>query len=315
MQPKVSIIVPIYKAENYLGRCIDSILAQTFTDFELLLIDDGSPDRSGDICDEYATNYSQIRVFHKENGGVSSARQCGIDNAQGEYTIHVDPDDWVEPMMLEELYAKAKDEDADMVICNYFWDKGTYSKVIRQHIVSFDSKSVLQGLFGSLHGSVCNKLIRRECYVQSGVSFPVGINLYEDLIFNIELLRKVKSLKVAYVNKAYYHYIQNENTNSLTRNYTSATYQTDCYIRDYILELTKDCDCYALSQIYLNAMITKRAFFSGFYSSSGFKKCFKIYMYDILKAPNINWVIKTAIFFSCIGLYKPIYMIMAYIRN
>ena len=120
--PKISIIVPVYKAENYLHRCVDSILTQTFSDFEVLLIDDGSPDKSGYICDEYARKDSRVRVFHKENGGVSSARQCGIDNAYGEYTIHADPDDWVEPTMLEELYAKAMDEDADMVICDYYED-------------------------------------------------------------------------------------------------------------------------------------------------------------------------------------------------
>lgn len=100
--PKISVIVPVYKAEAYLHRCVDSIIAQTFTDWELLLVDDGSPDRSGDICDEYASKDARIRVFHKENGGVSSARQKGLDEAIGEYTIHADPDDWVEPTMLEE---------------------------------------------------------------------------------------------------------------------------------------------------------------------------------------------------------------------
>lgn len=93
--PKVSIIVPVYKAEKYLTRCIDSILAQTFTDWELLLIDDGSPDRSGEICDEYAQKDSRIRVFHKKNGGVSSARNLGLDNVLGEYVTFVDSDDWL----------------------------------------------------------------------------------------------------------------------------------------------------------------------------------------------------------------------------
>ena len=92
--PKVSIIVPVYKVEKFLRRCIDSILAQTFTDFELLLVDDGSPDNSGKICDEYARNDSRIRVFHKENGGVSSARNFGIDNAKGLWTCFVDSDDY-----------------------------------------------------------------------------------------------------------------------------------------------------------------------------------------------------------------------------
>ena len=83
--PKISVIVPVYKAEAYLHRCVDSLLAQTFTDFEVLLVDDGSPDRSGEICDEYARKDRRVRVFHKENGGVSSARNMGLDNARGEY--------------------------------------------------------------------------------------------------------------------------------------------------------------------------------------------------------------------------------------
>lgn len=97
MNPKLSVIVPVYKAEKYLHRCVESILTQTFTDFEILLIDDGSPDRSGEICDEYAKKDSRIKVFHKLNGGASDARNVGLDNAQGEYVCFVDSDDVVDP--------------------------------------------------------------------------------------------------------------------------------------------------------------------------------------------------------------------------
>ena len=103
MTPAVSVIVPVYNAEPYIRRCLDSISAQTFKDFEVILIDDGSPDHCGAICDEYARQDSRFRVIHKENEGVAVARQCGIDNAQGTYSIHCDPDDWVEPNWLEEL--------------------------------------------------------------------------------------------------------------------------------------------------------------------------------------------------------------------
>ena len=98
--PKISVIVPVYNAEKYLHRCIDSILSQTFTDFELLLIDDGSKDGSGAICDEYAAKDNRVRVFHKENGGVSSARNLGLDNACGEWVTFVDADDYVRPSYL-----------------------------------------------------------------------------------------------------------------------------------------------------------------------------------------------------------------------
>lgn len=105
--PEISIIVPIYKVEEYLPRCIDSILAQTFIDFELLLIDDGSPDRSGLLCDAYAEKDERIRVFHKENGGVSSARNCGLDHFTGNYVSFIDADDVIHPRFLEILYQNA----------------------------------------------------------------------------------------------------------------------------------------------------------------------------------------------------------------
>ena len=118
--PSISVIIPVYKAEKYLYRCVDSFLRQTFSDFEVLLIDDGSPDNSGKICDAYSVQDKRIKAFHKTNEGVSSARQYGLDHAEGEYVIHADPDDWVEPTMLEELYQNAVQNNADMVICD-FW--------------------------------------------------------------------------------------------------------------------------------------------------------------------------------------------------
>ena len=100
----ISVIVPVYNTEKYLHRCVDSILAQTFTDFELLLIDDGSTDSSGAICDEYAQKDSRVRVFHKENGGVSSARNLGLDKAKGKWVTFVDSDDWIKESFLNKLY-------------------------------------------------------------------------------------------------------------------------------------------------------------------------------------------------------------------
>lgn len=215
----ISVIVPVYKAESYLHRCVDSLLAQTFTNFEILLIDDGSPDKSGQICDEYAQQDKHIRVIHKRNGGVSSARQCGIENALGEYTIHVDPDDWVEPNMLECLYEKAKSENADMVICDFYVENGEERMFVRQQPSDLKHETVLRELFQHLHGSCCNKLIRRSCYQRYNVFFPLDLSYSEDLFVCCSLL--LHDIKVAYLNKAFYHYIQNENVNSMvkTRNF------------------------------------------------------------------------------------------------
>ena len=114
--PKISVIIPVYNAESTLRRCVDSVLAQTFTDFECLLINDGSKDRSGEICDEYAAGDSRIRVFHKENGGVSSARNLGLDNATGEWIAFVDSDDWVGEKYLESF---SEYLDADLIISGF----------------------------------------------------------------------------------------------------------------------------------------------------------------------------------------------------
>ena len=145
MQPKISVIVPVYKAEKYLHRCVDSILAQTFTDFELLLINDGSPDNSGVICDEYAQKDNRIRVFHKENGGVSSARNIGLDNAKGEWITFIDSDDYIE----QGYFEIPLDTTADLLIQNYesFNDENRSvifkkSTVLKQDIQDFINTNI-----------------------------------------------------------------------------------------------------------------------------------------------------------------------------
>lgn len=213
--PKISVIVPVYKAEAYLHRCVDSLLAQTFQDFEVLLVDDGSPDRSGEICDEYARQDSRVRVFHKENGGVSSARQCGMDNALGEYTIHADSDDWVEPAMLEELYQKAKEEDADMVICDFYEESRKHSVLKNQKPTALKHDSVLSDLFYRLHGSSWNKLVRRGCLEKYKIKYPLDLSYCEDLYVNACLV--ANDIRIAYLPKAFYHYDVGINEHSLIK--------------------------------------------------------------------------------------------------
>ena len=220
----VSVIVPVYKAEKYLHRCVDSILAQTFTNFELILVDDGSPDGSGALCDEYAQKDSRVRVIHKENGGVASARQCGIDNATGTYTIHADPDDWVEPTMLEELYNKAIAENADMVICDFYVSERNCNTYIKQEVSDETSQEVLKDLlFHRLHGSLCNKLIKLACYTDNHIKFAEGLNTSEDYLICVKVLKN--NPRVAYLNKAFYHYDQEINSDSITHQYTTSTYR------------------------------------------------------------------------------------------
>lgn len=118
-EPKISIIVPVHQAEKFIRRCLDSIVNQTFSDWECILVDDGSIDLSGAVCDEYAEKDSRLRVIHQANRGVSVARQVALDASRGEYIAFADSDDWVEPKWLEKLYRKITGEGVDMVICDF----------------------------------------------------------------------------------------------------------------------------------------------------------------------------------------------------
>ena len=214
MECAVSVIVPIYKAESYLRKCIDGILLQTFTDFQLILVDDGSPDKSGEICDEYAQKDSRVVVIHKTNGGLTSARKYGMDHAKGEYSIHIDPDDWVELSLLEELYHEAVKINADMVICD-FWEHCNNEVVYsRQKPKTLDNKEVMTEMFTTLKGTMWNKLIRTSCYKQCNIQFYEDLVLIEDLFLMFQFL--LHPLKISYVPKALYHYERNTNPNSLT---------------------------------------------------------------------------------------------------
>ncbi|GMO37902.1 MAG: hypothetical protein Ta2B_17610 [Termitinemataceae bacterium] len=123
--PVISVIIPVYNVEHYLRRCLDSVLAQTFTDFECILIDDGSPDKSPAICDEYAKKDSRFVVIHQANAGVSAARNAGLDIAQGEWITFVDSDDWIEPDMLRVLYQNAVKHQSDVSVCGVQRTDGT----------------------------------------------------------------------------------------------------------------------------------------------------------------------------------------------
>lgn len=216
--PLISIIIPVYNAEKYLRRCLDSLIAQTYTCWEAIVIDDGSTDRSLEICREYANKDSRFRIFHKENGGVSSARQYGVDRLSDDsiYSIHVDPDDWVEPQMLESLYRTALESEADMVICDYYFNLPDQEVYFEQNPKSNQPEQVLGALFQGLHGSLWNKLIKSDSYKKFGIRFPEGLNYCEDFFVNVALLQRIG--KVAYLPQAFYHYDQYSNPCPATRN-------------------------------------------------------------------------------------------------
>ncbi len=224
-QPAISIIVPVYNAEAFLSRCVDSLLAQTLRDIEVVLVDDGSTDSSKTICEQYAVEDNRVRVISQPNRGVAMARQAGVDVASGIYSIHADPDDWVEHTMLEELYTKAIEENADMVICDFMIDFANRNYVASQRVGKCEPEDCLNRMMrGKIHGSLCNKLIRTVLYKEHNIRFFDGINYCEDYLTCVQLF--IRGVKIAYIPKPFYHYDQVVNNNSATRRYTKETLQT-----------------------------------------------------------------------------------------
>lgn len=205
---KVSVIVAVYCVDKFICRCLESLRNQSLRDIEILLIDDGSPDLSGKICDEYAQKDVRFKAYHKQNEGVSSARQMGLDNAKGEYVIHVDPDDWVESTMLEELYNVAKLKNADLVVCDFYNEINNRSYYRKQQPSALTGKSFFYDLINSLHGSCCNKLVRRSLFNDFGITFSKDVIMWEDKFVNLQIAENIE--RIEYYPKAFYHYVVND---------------------------------------------------------------------------------------------------------
>lgn len=299
--PKITIISPVYNAEKFVDKFIQSIQHQSFTDFELLLVNDGSTDHSGDICDKYASHDKRIKVFHKENGGVSSARQMGLDKSSGEYIIHADPDDWIEPEMLQELYQEAKKENSDMVICDFYINAKDSQTVSKQDPIQLDSKNVLRSLFHNLHGSCCNKLVKHSCINKYNAQFPLELSLCEDLYFNVTLLKN--DLKVNYLPKAFYHYIKNENANSLT-DANRSSFEYDQKLITLFSQLLKNNDCLKDCINKFSFDLLTRAYGRKQFSSKEFKKKCKQYKQVLSEKEGLPFSYKFKLYMSCIGFYR-----------
>lgn len=205
---KISIIVPVYNTGKYLYKCINSILAQTLEDFELIIINDGSVDNSCDICDEYAKTDSRVKVIHKKNEGVSIARNVGIEMATGEYIGFIDSDDWIEPDMYCDMYSFAKKYDVDIVMCDTV-SKFDDAPDIPDTIVELNNDIILKKndispeLLKVMAGSACRCIYKSDLIFNNNILFPINIPISEDRVFNIYAFGYAK--KVYYVKKPYYN--------------------------------------------------------------------------------------------------------------
>lgn len=212
--PEISIIVPVYNVEKYVRKCIESILNQTFSDFELILVDDGSTDNSGKICDEYKLKDNRVIVIHKENGGLSSARNVGIDNANGKFLGFVDGDDYIEKDMYETLYKDIKEFDADISVCQIYdeyvtscksraVESGKIKRCVLDNITAFKF-SIVRNVIGV---SACNKLYKKKLF--DNYRYPEGKTTEDAFVTPILIFN---SKKISYNPLPKYFYVHRENS-------------------------------------------------------------------------------------------------------
>lgn len=219
----ISIIVPVYNVEPYLNKCLDSIVNQTYKKLEIILIDDGSTDNSGLICDEYASKDNRIIVVHQKNKGLSAARNVGLNIAKGDYIAFVDSDDFIEKDMYFTMYNVMNKNYADVCVCNYIKNTNFETKKIYSEIFKIlTSKQAIKQLLLSytklrkkptIEYAVWNKLYRKEIF--ENVMFPVG-KKYEDQFITLLILDKID--KIVWIDADYYNYVQRKNSITKTRN-------------------------------------------------------------------------------------------------
>ena len=219
MKPLLTVVIPVYNVEKYLKRCIDSILIQEWKTCDILLVDDGSTDNSPQICEDYAKAYDIISVIHKENGGLSEARNTGISNAEGEYVYFLDSDDWIEPNTFSDLAEVIESDQYDIISFNPEFVKSEHDiiKSDSKRTKRLTGKEALIDMFsyGFITGFATDKIYRKTLFTKNTIQFPVG-KYYEDLGTNYKLFLAAK--KVYATNQKYYHYLI-DNPDAITQSW------------------------------------------------------------------------------------------------
>lgn len=232
--PKVSVIVPIYNVEKYLEKCINSLLSQTLEDIQIILVNDGSKDNSGNIAKECEkNNKNRIIYVEKENGGLSDARNYGLKYATGDFIAFLDSDDYIEKNAYEEMYNKAIEENADYVECDFIWEFPNKIRVDKQY--PYKNK---KEMLSFVRVVAWNKLIKRQLITDNNLEFPKGLR-YEDVEFTYKLIPFIN--KFAYVDKPFIHYVQREGSIANVQNERTADIFT---VLDNVIEFYKKNNIY-----------------------------------------------------------------------
>lgn len=252
---KVSIIIPVYNVEKYIGECLDSIVKQTYRNLEIILVDDGSPDNSGSVCDKYADKDERVRVIHKKNAGVSEARNSGLEIATGDYIAFADPDDWLEKDMIEKMVRALEYTDADASFCRF------HTEILSDEALKYcspveektgDSNNAIWHMFETLAYGVMvwNKLFKREIIYgldNSFIKFDKNLKVGEDEIWLIEVVQNAK--KVAYINDELYYWRVREESVYRNNLITEARVQ-DVEAQTRALEILNDDEAPVYWEIY-----------------------------------------------------------------
>ena len=203
MQDKISVIIPVFKVEEYLDECVESVITQTYNNLEIILVDDGSPDNCPDICDEWAKKDNRIKVIHKQNGGLSDARNAGLDIVSGEYIVFVDSDDYIMPDMVEKLYTAIIREKADIAACGIITCEGEKRNAWGYQNLVATSERIYELLYDEAKYPVaaCNKMYRRQCW--QSLRFPVD-KTCEDAFTTYQLIHQAQ--RIVMIPEALYCY-------------------------------------------------------------------------------------------------------------
>ncbi|SUP39463.1 glycosyltransferase family 2 protein [Veillonella criceti] len=248
---KISVIVPVYKVEKYIHECVDSILNQTYKNLEVILVDDGSPDNCGKICDEYAIKDKRVKVIHKKNGGLSDARNAGIEEAKGEVISFIDSDDYIDASMFSNMIEYLEDNDLDMVCADTFIVRGNrkrYKLHYNKNIIYDGIIALNKILSGRIDNSACNKIYKRE--IIADIRFPIG-RKYEDVATIYKYVFNAK--RVGYLSQAVYYY--RKISTSITGSSFNSQSRYDCFIgyrerlefaKLHQLDCIHDCELLAL---------------------------------------------------------------------
>lgn len=208
--PKVSVIVPVYNVEEYLERCLDSLVNQTLKDIEIIIVNDGSTDGSKEKIQKYINTYKNIVYLEKKNGGLSSARNYGIPYAKGEYIGFVDSDDYVELTMYEKMYNKAIEEKSDMVECDFIWEYPNKKREDIGKVYSSKKEAIIEARVVAW-----NKIIKKDIIEKTKITFPEGLR-YEDIEFFYKIVPYLD--KISFVKETLVHYVQRESSIANTQN-------------------------------------------------------------------------------------------------